>query len=297
MAIIRNIIFNRKDRRYWIKSVNSIIRNLKPNISGKNKEIDINIQETITKEDFTPFHIVLLSCLIEYIERSGYIVAFDAGDDELVEFIFNEVKMHRYINNSTTAYVQEKDKSNLNLWKIVDNRAKEYSIVITEYLQRTYFKGLDISGFQNSLDEIYANVADHSKSKGIAFSYIKYDQSEEKIHFAVCDLGLGIPTTLRAAIPEIESDGMALRRALDVGVSARTNKHNMGFGLDNVLSNLKDGGMMRIVSNNALLFCQENKNNIKTYSLDFNFKGTLIYFDISINSFEKDEEIEGDVYL
>lgn len=55
--------------------------------------------------------------------------------------------------------------------------------------------------------------------------------------------------------------------------------------------------MMRIVSNCALLFCQENKNNIKTYSLDFDFRGTLIYFDISIDSFEKDEEIEGDVYL
>ena len=60
---------------------------------------------------------------------------------------------------------------------------------------------------------------------------------------------------------------------------------------------LKNGGMMRIVSNCALLFCQENKNNIKTYSLDFDFRGTLIYFDISIDSFEKDEEIEGDVYL
>jgi hypothetical protein len=270
---------------------------LKPNKTGVKQEIDIHIQSAIKKEDFTPFHIVLLSCLIEYIERYGYIVAFGADDLELIEFIFGEVKMDKYINNINTAYVKEKDKSNLNLWKIVDNRAKEYSIVITEYLQRTYFKGLDISGFQNSLDEIYANVADHSKSNGIAFSYINYDEEEGKIHFAACDLGLGIPTTLRAAIPEIESDELALRRSLDVGVSAKTNKHNMGFGLDNVLSNLKNGGMMRIVSNNALLFCQENKNNIRTFPLNFDFRGTLIYFDISIDSFEKDEELEGDVYL
>lgn len=294
---MRRIIFDKKDRRYWIKSVNSIVRILKPCKTGKNQIIDIHIQNAIKKSDFTPFHIVLLSCLIEYIERYGYVVAFDADDFELTEFIFGEVKMDKYINNTSTAYVKKNDKSNLNLWKIVDNRAKEYSIVITEYLQRTYFKGLDISGFQNSLDEIYANVADHSKSNGIAFSYINYDEGEEKIHFAACDLGLGIPTTLRAAIPEIESDELALRRSLDVGVSAKTNKHNMGFGLDNVLSNLKNGGMMRIVSNNALLFCQENKNNIRTFSLDFDFRGTLIYFDISIDSFEKDEEIEGDVYL
>ena len=186
---MRRIIFDKKDRRYWIKSVNSIVRILKPCKTGKNQIIDIHIQNAIKKSDFTPFHIVLLSCLIEYIERYGYVVAFDADDLELTEFIFGEVKMDKYINNTSTAYVKENDKSNLNLWKIVDNRAKEYSIVITEYLQRTYFKGLDISGFQNSLDEIYANVADHSKSNGIAFSYINYDEGEEKIHFAGCDLG------------------------------------------------------------------------------------------------------------
>lgn len=294
---MRKITFSRKDRQYWIKSVNSIVRLLQPNRTGERQEIDIHIQDAIKKDDFTPFHIVLLSCLIEYIERYGYIVAFEADDVELTEFIFGEVKMDKYINNTDTTYVKERDESNLNLWKIVDNKAKEYSIVITEYLQRTYFKGLDISGFQNSLDEIYANVADHSKSNGVAFSYINYEEKEGKIHFAVCDLGLGIPTTLRAAIPAIRSDELALRRSLDVGVSAKTNKHNMGFGLDNVLSNLRNGGMMRIVSNSALLFCQENKNNIKTYSLNFDFKGTLIYFNISIDSFEKDEEIEGDVYL
>ncbi|WP_291528949.1 hypothetical protein [Bacteroides sp. UBA939] len=294
---MERIIFDKKDRRYWIKSVNSIIRLLKPNNSGIKQEIKIHIPNTIKKNDFTPFHIVLLSCLIEYIERYNYIVYFEADDLELINFVFSEVEMHRYINNTNTAYVKEKDTSNLNLWKIVNNRAKEYSIVITEYLQRTYFKGLDISGFQNSLDEIYANVADHSKSNGIAFSYINYDEEEGKIHFAACDLGLGIPTTLRAAMPEIKSDELALKSSLDIGVSAKTNKHNRGFGLDNVLSNLKNGGMMRVVSNKALLFCQENKNNIRTYTLDFDFKGTLIYFDISIDSFEKDEEIEGDVCL
>ncbi|MBP8893541.1 MAG: hypothetical protein KBH09_14410 [Saprospiraceae bacterium] len=291
------LIFNDKNRGYWIKRVNSIICALISNETGEIQEIELHIQHPIKRNDFTPFHIVLLSCLSEYIERLGYVVAFEADDKELTDFIFKDVKMHHYINNEATTYVKEKDESILNLWKIVDNKAKEYSIVVTGYLQRTYFKGLDISGFQNSLDEIYANVADHSQSDGIAFSYIKYDEEEQKIHFAICDLGLGIPTTLRGAIPDIGDDANALRKSLDIGVSAKSNKHNMGFGLDNVLSNLKNGGMIRIVSNRALLFCQENKINIKTYPLDFDFKGTLIYFDISIDSFEKDEEVEGDVYL
>lgn len=73
----------------------------------------------------------------------------------------------------------------------------------------------------------------------VLLSYIKYDEEEQKIHFAICDLGLGIPTTLRGAIPDIGDDANALRKSLDIGVSAKSNKHNMGFGLDNVLSNLK----------------------------------------------------------
>ena len=130
---MRRIIFNKKDRRYGIKSVNSIVRLLQPNRTGKRQEIDIHIQSAIKKNDFTPFHIVLLSCLIEYIERYGYVVAFEADDLELTEFIFGEVKMDKYINNTDTAYVKEKDKLKVYLWKIVDNRAKEYCFVITEY--------------------------------------------------------------------------------------------------------------------------------------------------------------------
>lgn len=52
---MRRIIFNKKDRRYWIKSVNSIVRLLQPNRTGKRQEIDIHIQSAIKKNDFTPF--------------------------------------------------------------------------------------------------------------------------------------------------------------------------------------------------------------------------------------------------
>lgn len=131
----------------------------------------------------------------------------------------------------------------------------------------------------------------HAEAKGIAFSYIYFDQQNRQICVAACDLGLGIPYTLRRSGLEYKSDGEALRQSLEIGVSAKTNKHNKGFGLDNVVSNLSNKDRLRIVSNKALLLCHPNKNPIKFYELNFDFKGTLIYFEISIDSFLEEETL------
>lgn len=84
------LIFNDKNRGYWIKRVNSIICALISNETGEIQEIELHIQHPIKRNDFTPFHIVLLSCLSEYIERLGYVVAFEADDKELTDFIFKD---------------------------------------------------------------------------------------------------------------------------------------------------------------------------------------------------------------
>lgn len=49
---------------------------------------------------------------------------------------------------------------------------------------------------------------------------------------------------------------------------------------------------MRIVSNKALITILDNKTNVKSHDLDFDFKGTLIYFEISIDSFENEEILD-----
>jgi len=47
--------------------------------------------------------------------------------------------------------------------------------------------------------------------------------------------------------------------------------------------------MMRIVSNQALLRIFDDKSNIKIFNLDFDFNGTLIYFEVLIENFEEEE--------
>jgi hypothetical protein len=50
---------------------------------------------------------------------------------------------------------------------------------------------------------------------------------------------------------------------------------------------------LRIVSNEGLLLCYPNKNPVKVFPLNYDFKGTLIYFDLSTSGFEVEEIISG----
>ena len=74
---------------------------------------------------------------------------------------------------------------------------------------------------------------------------------------------------------------------MEIGVSAKSQTHNKGFGLDNVTSNLSEDGMLRMVSNSGVVFCTNAKNNVKQYLIDYNFQGTLVFFDICIDTFEE----------
>lgn len=284
------LAFNTNNKEDWIRK----IVNYRKSISKQGDKLFIRIllYKNINITTMQPMHIVLLACFLEYLKKMAFKIEIIILDDNLKYFLLDELQLCRYFNEKDTAHIETKDESILNLWKIINNRTEEHSLNITRYLERTFFKGYDISGLKNAIDETYYNIADHSQSDGIAYSYIKYNHEERKIHVAACDFGLGIPCTLKNAGKEYKNDEEALKDSLEIGVTAQTTKHNRGFGLDNIVSNLSNGGTIRIVSNEAILFCKEKKNNIKTYPLEFDFKGTLIYFDISIDSFDLKEVIE-----
>ena len=42
-----------------------------------------------------------------------------------------------------------------------------------------------------------------------------------------------------------------------------------------------------MVSNSGVVFCTNAKNNVKQYLIDYNFQGTLVFFDICIDTFEE----------
>lgn len=284
------IEFETPQKEEWIRIVSECREKI--SITEKREIVEFVFNNDLEFKNFYPIHIVLLSCFIDEVKSKGYLVQLNIKNKELSNYLFNELNLTDYWAKEKVDHIDSPTIADLNIWRIVENRKESYSISVHDYFKRSYFDGLDLSAFKNSLNELYCNVFDHANSKGNSFSFIRYDKADKNIKVAICDFGDGIAKTLRNNYIEFKDDCEALENSIKIGISAKSQKHNRGFGLDNVASTLQKGDAMRIVSNKALLRILDNKTNVRSYELDFDFKGTLIYFEISIDSFEKEEIIE-----
>lgn len=282
-----NIYFNSPERSEWIETINRN-RDCFPYVVN-DEVIRINFNNKICLLE--PFHIVILSCFIDEFKSKGYKVLLNFEDQETNAFLFKEVNIKRYWDETRVNHIESPKISDLNIWRITNSEKDAYSISIHDYFKRHYFADYDLSALKNALNELYCNVFDHAEAGGNAFSYVNYDQNERKIRVAICDFGKGIAKSLKDRYPNYTTDSIALEKSLEIGVSARTQQHNRGFGLDNVVSSLSSDNEFRIVSNKGLLRVKGNKMDVEKFDIDFDFKGTLIYFDISIDNFDKEEFI------
>ncbi len=291
-------IFGNHKKKYWIKSINTLSRRIMTRSTSGDHEAEIILSKAITKANFSPMHIVLLACFLECLKRNKYYGNIKIEDTELFRFVVDELNFGQYFEMDGADHIDSSTPEIFNIWKIVDSETFMYSHSTTEYLNRNFFQGYDLSAIKNAMNELYSNIADHSQSNGLAFSHLYYDDVERRIHMAACDFGLGIPCTLKKAGKIYKDDSEALLDSLKIGVTAQSQKHNKGFGLNDIISLVEGIGSLRIVSNNAFLYCLEDRTTITSKPIDFEFNGTLIYFDICVNSFEVDEGIiEGDVTL
>jgi hypothetical protein len=251
--------------------------------------VKVILEDNVTKNRFSPFHIVTLSCFIELIKRKGYLVYLEVYDNELHDLIYNDISLTLYWTDCNRDHVDSPDSSRLNLWRITQGRQYEYEASVHQYFTNK-FPGIDFFMLKSCLTELYYNVFDHAEANGIAFSYIHYDDEEEVIHIAICDFGKGIAKTIKDAYRNISDDKEALIKSLERGVTSKSNTHNAGFGLDNIISALSNS-TLRIVSNNAILFYRKNGeiSETKTYDMPFCLNGTLIYFDLPVSGFENTE--------
>lgn len=246
----------------------------------------------ITKDQLLPVHIVSLACLIKQLQISGCVCGHLKGEPELISYLRNDLHLADYFSSSVV-HIEGESDYNLNLWRVSSEHSLMYSQYVSDYLKRKYFNGKDLSMLKVVLDELYANISDHSLSNGIAYSFINYDINNEVIRIAFCDFGVGIKESLSKGGSNVDKD--FIKYATKKGVSSRSNVHNRGFGLDTVISAVcNSGNSVRILSGNELLISYGVEIFQKTWSLNFDFKGTLIYFDIPVSAFEELDYI--DVY-
>jgi len=276
-------------RESWIRYISECRKIIKP--TEKNEIIELFFGSELELKNFYPINIVLLTCFIDEIKSKGYLVQLNIKNPELSDYLFKELNLTTYWGTEKLDHIESPTITDLNIWRITEKGKEFYSISVHDYFKRI-FTGIDLSAIKVALNELYFNVFDHANAKGNAFSFIRYDKEEGKILVAICDFGEGIARTLRKKYVSFENDSIALENCIKVGISAQTQKYNKGFGLDNVASTLKKGDMMRIVSNQALLHILDDKSNIKIFDLDFDFNGTLIYFEVLIENFEEEEMLD-----
>ena len=289
---VRFIQFETAKRIDWLRKIcreEKIIKRVEPQKTAVSDVVNIILNEDISLKNFTPFHIVLLSCFIEMVKQRGYLVRLLIKNSKLRSFIHEDMSITEYWRGPKADHIDSPDPSRLNLWRTVEGRDEEYRMSIDRYFSKTY-PGTDFFMLNSCLSELYFNIFDHAEANGVSFSYIHCDD-DDIIHIAICDFGKGIANTMRQAFPDLKDDAAALAKALEKGVSAKTKGHNAGFGLDNVISCLENGAKLRIISNNAFLMLSKKEGEVETISrtFPFPFKGSLIYFDLPISSFGRTE--------
>lgn len=252
-----------------------------------NTTINIHLGQNVIKEKFEPIHIVLFSCLIEELKTNNYKIRLIIENNELRRFLLEDINVKKYWNGTKIAHIPSPVPSRFNLWRILEEHKDSYAINICEYFKRINVSK-DFSGFQTALNELYYNVFDHAEAQGNAFSYISFDNN--CISIAVCDFGKGIARTIREAHPEYVTDDIALENAIKKGITSRSKSHNAGLGLYNIVSMLEEQDYLRIISNKSLGVCiGDSKRFIK---LEDNFNGTLVYLNMSLDSFPEVEIID-----
>lgn len=280
------------DPEAWIAQIETI----RQRICGcsSSEEFRFYFDDDIDITYLKPWHIVSLACLFDYAISSDDRNVRVFSNDEIANFFDDDLHLSQYFKD--IPYIEAETKQIMNLWKVEAAQSYAYSNSLTRYLKREYFKGKDLTAFNNALNELYANVADHAHAAGVAYSYIRYDEARRAIGVAFCDFGVGIPTSLREAM-QIPPEGMGfVEHSMRPGVSARSSTHNAGLGLDDVLSLIRDSDKtFRVVSNREIYInsISENGREQQTSLLDFCFNGTLIDFELDVSGFE-DEEIIGE---
>lgn len=285
---ISNIEFSSHDKGQWIQEISKFTRNATQGLY-KGKKTVIYLPLNLNKDTIEPLHIVTLACFIKLLKKTGSIEGSVIASENLITYMKDELKFSDFF--STNENLKTHLNFNDSLWNVIDAQILPYSNYISEYLQRKYFNDKDYSILKVCLDELFANIADHSKANGIAYSFIKFEENKNLIKVAFCDFGVGIPGSLKEAGIDINSN--YIEEATKIGITSRSNPHNKGYGLDTVVSSITNSGhLIRIASGNELFLSHGKNKSFKTFKLDFEIPGTLIYFTLPVSSFEEIDIID-----
>ncbi|MEF2278858.1 DUF4325 domain-containing protein [Deinococcus sp. YIM 134068] len=176
-------------------------------------------------------------------------------------------KSHKKIqrqNTRSTGVLEFNDFSSLNN---IINKAMHIAI------KGGTFKNGALQSLEWSLNEITDNVVRHSGNSHGWFEVTW--QADGSIKFTVCDNGVGIPATMRAAFPELSDDADAIHRSVEKGVTS--NSEGQGNGLAGTLEITHQcDGLLIINSYKGHL--HSLKGRVKSEPACVPYMGTFVHF-------------------
>lgn len=235
--------------------------------------------------------ICALSNVIELIQRSGANIEIQNTEKSPC---FKKLKDFGFISN----YVNFEEPAEKNLWH---NPLHKLTTEQTfSYLEYNFIPWLS-SGFncdviqldyiKASLTEIFNNVFDHSAVD--VFSLCAYNNlTKGELKICVSDFGVGIPTKIKTAFPNLtdKSDMLAIAKALEDGFTSQTTPRNRGAGLHLLCKWIVElhHGVINIHSNHGIYRVSKNDRGQRVTRGEHSqciYPGTMIVIDLKKEMF------------
>lgn len=99
------------------------------------------------------------------------------------------------------------------------------------------------------LEEIFLNINHHSEVT-IGCVYAQHFPQKHQIKIAISDFGVGIPTTVRRKIPELD-DRHAIIKACEEGFTTQSNVRNRGAGIPNLFRYVTKANKGKVIINSG----------------------------------------------
>lgn len=151
--------------------------------------------------------------------------------------------------------------------------------------------GAGLGSLRTCVKELFNNIIDHSTQEN-GFIHVQHHPNSGLIHIAVSDFGKGIPSNIRARFGAM-SDGEAIRRASQPGVTTKSVPGNQGIGLDFLIDNVTGNrGHLSIYSFSGSLHCHVSSpgNVARTVQVSSaSYPGTLVNIWLNPDTFVGDD--------
>ena len=229
----------------------------------------------------TPGHLVVLACLVEAYYQKGIVVSLGVSDNE-VHGYQEGIRFFDYWQPEfdRARFTRQDIDTTLCLWQVHPEMIDSYTRQAQSYFTQQVLPGKNLDVLGLNWAELFNNICDHSRSEVQGYCFTQHYPNRQQLVTAVCDFGIGIPTSInqmrRAMGAALPPETAALQEALRRGVTTRSTPRNRGFGLDSLATSVHAlGGELIFMSNFARL-TQSASGEVHTKALPYCVPGTLI---------------------